>query len=339
MKSFKKFLEENLIIQSLLEISGRNDGLYAMYPDQQSGAVAGFYGSGGITTNRRPVIFPPQRDPRPGERSPFLIYDQNGNIVGLDLNGDGQSDTDEELQEWIESGGLENIPSDWIGDQDDPYQRFILFLKSFYNVGQWVLPFGKIGVAASLISRILFEIIKHGSIILDFLDIQDLLTYIIANPNLIPGLYELLQEFIQYIGESALEILLQALAYYTNSGNGSENLSIPKQFYRHIPGSNPGGMWQLYRFNPATGTWEPFGDPITLDEYSNMCEQEGSNCAPLENPGDPFLFKPPLPQTLQTYELEPLGQSEIPINNHWNQTSIDNSSGSNTDPNPEQWQM
>jgi hypothetical protein len=334
MKRFKQFLEENLISKkTLLEYRPPNPP--DSYVPEPGSSNSDNYWPGYVNPPTTWEDFlRPHRNPGVLERSPFFLYDNDGNIIGTDLNGDGQVDTQEEIQQWIESGGLERIPSDWYADQN----FFMRYLIAWWNVGQWILPFGTIGRATSLFLRILYEIVQHGSIILDFLDLDDIVTFILENQDIFPELYQALQELIQYIGQDAFNDLLQ---YFTPST--TENVpSIPKQFYRHIPGSNPGGMWQLYRFNPTTGTWEPYGPPITLDEYSNMCEQEGSNCAPLENPANPFPFKPPLTITPQNYEVEPFDPSEIPsyrplpTNQHWNQ-QLPGGNGIDPDPNPFPW--
>jgi hypothetical protein len=338
MKKFKQFLEENLIKQSLLEWRPPyppeqyfpNLGDNPLNPNLPLDELPGGYQLWQRRPNNRPSD--------PGSRSPFFIYDNNGNIIGTDLNGDGQPDTEEEIREWIESGGLDNIPSDWIGDQDSIGARFLLFLRAWWEIGQWVIPGARIGRSVYLFLRLIIGAIQGGMVITDFLDIQSLLRFLIENRDLFPQLYQTLQELIEYLGQEGFNNLLEAFALFWFTGNTGSNSSTPKQFYRR----DENGFYQLWKFNPLTGTWEPFGIPIGLEEYLQMCQGSGSNCPPLENPGNPFPFKPPQPPKSPTYNGEPFDPSEIPsyrplpTNNHWNQ-QIPGSNQIDPDPNPFPW--
>lgn len=331
MKKFKQFLEENLTRGVFRE----DVSIHPYYPNlnnnplnpnppvnQQPGGIGLWYGP-----NRpRPTI----------EESIFFIYDENGNIIGTDFNGDGQADTDEEIQEWIESGGLDNVPSDWIGDQDSFGARFILFLKAFWELGQWVIPAARIARTVTGLVRLLIGAAQYGILIYDILDFRDLIQFLIENSNLFPELYQLLQTLI---GESG-NIFNQLLQLLQNQWENLTNPSptIPKLFYRF--GEN--GTLQLWRFNPNSGTWEPFGEPISIEDYINMCQT--GNCPPLQGNSD-IPFYPPLPDSvIPNFVDEPPIDLEryrqYPTNNHWNQQAPGGGSGIfNDPPNPNIFQM
>jgi len=205
MKKFKQFLEENLIKQSLLEISGRNEGLFSMIPDTQSSALAGFYGAGAIS-GRRPVIFPPQNPQKPtnpNQRLPFLIYNDNGNVIGTDFNGDGQPDTEEELQQWRENG---LPPSEWLVDQPFLYQ----FWYWFWNIGQWVFPFGTMTKVVGFwtrLNRLIEALLMNASEINDYYDLARLIEAILRGDyNGVPShILEMIQNLTQELGQWLLE--------------------------------------------------------------------------------------------------------------------------------------
>lgn len=340
MKKFKKFLEENLLRQSLLEISGRNEGLFSMIPDTQSSAIGGFYGAGGLS-NRRPVIFPPQNPQKPtnpNQRLPFLIYDDNGNVIGTDFNGDGQPDTEEELQQWRDNG---LPPSEWLVDQPFMEQWFYWF----WNIGQWVFPFGNLSKVYGLwtrLTRMLEAIIANAGQVWDYYDLLQLLQQILSgNLNGVPAaLLELIQNMTQELGQWLLEngvtdpwgILERFFEWYQGIYTDNPG-SIPKQFYR----KDEFGRLQLWRFNPSTGTWEKFGEPITLQDYYARCQS--GNCPPIDAGQIPF--KEPLPRP--DMELDPLfvvEPSQNTTNDHWRQIfNTPNSNNGNQPPNPEIWQM
>lgn len=342
MKRFKQFLEENLIRQSLLEYRPPNP------PEQYFPNI-----DGNPLTPNPPIYelpggiglwYGPNR-PRPTiERSPFFIYDENGNIIGTDLNGDGEPDTDEQLQEWIEAGGLENIPSDWIGDQGSLGARFLLFLRAWWEIAQWVIPAGRIPRTITGITRLLTLALQNGILVFDILTFTQLVDFLVNNPDILPELYELLQLLVQESGplwETLLQLLQQQWENITNPST-----TIPKQFYR-IAGN---GMLQLWRFNPNTGTWEPFGEPISVEDYTNMCQS--GNCPPIQGIGNEIPFYPPLPRpirplTVDPNYLEPIDDTLPPVypgqnwtNQHWNQQPPGGGSGTRTPPpNPEIWQL
>jgi hypothetical protein len=333
MKRFKQFLEENLISKKEL-LEWRPPNPPDSYVPQPGNSDSDNY----VRLPIAPAAGP--RRPRPpgigNPNNPFFIYDENGNIIGTDFNGDGNPDTEEELRQWAENG---LPPSDWVGDIDElPLyeqirERFFLFLRSFYEVGTWILPFGTISRAASLFSRILFEIVKHGSIILDFLDIRDLVRFIVENQDIFPELYQALQELIEEVGFNLWDDLLLLLIQYFETSGEEYVPSIPKQFYR----IDEFGNVQLWRFNRSTGTWERYGEPITVQDYHAMCQT--GNCPPLENPSNPYPFKPPLPSNpevvtdpLFVVEPNPNPNPNLDIWQLWQPAN-----SNQTDPNPFPW--
>jgi hypothetical protein len=325
MKRFKQFLKENLVSRkTLLEYRPPNPP--DSYVPEPGSSNSDNYWPGYVNPPTTWEDFlRPHRNPGVLERSPFFVYDNDGNIIGTDLNGDGRVDTQEEIQQWIESGGLERIPSDWYADQN----FFMRYLIAWWNVGQWILPFGTIGRGAYLFSQILFQLVKHGSVVLDFLDMEDIIAFIYENQELFPELYQLLQELIDYIGEDAFDDMLRFFGNEYLELGREDVPSIPKQFYRR----DESGRLQLWRFNPTSGTWERYGEPISIQDYFSMCQS--GNCPPLENPVSPFPFKPPLPPTPQ--EVDPLFVVEPnpnPNNNIWQQIFNQNTGNVGTNPNP-----
>ena len=340
MKRFKQFLKENLVSRKTLleyrppnppELYFPNIGDNPFNPNPPFWELPGY-------SNQNWQRRPGNPTSGPGSRSPFFIYDNDGNIIGTDLNGDGQPDTEEEIQEWIESGGLDNIPSDWIGDQDSIGARFLLFLRAWWEAGLWIIPGARLGRSVSLFVALLTRAIQGGMVITDFLDIQSLMQFLLQNGELFPELYEALQQLIEYMGEEGFANLLAMITIFYTTGQWPGSNSIPKQFYRR----DENGFYQLWKFNPSTGKWEPFGIPISLEDYLQMCQGSESNCPPLENPQNPFSVNPPKPPSPPQYVDEPFDPSEIPsyrplpTNNHWNQ-QFPGSNQTDPDPNPFPW--
>jgi hypothetical protein len=364
MKRFKQFLEEHLLKQSLLEYGPPNPP--SQYIPQPGGSdsdnywVPGNYSFPGAGNPNelliRDMFGIPGRNPGASERLPFFLYNDNGDIIGSDFNGDGEADTPEQLEQWAQNG---LPPSEWLVDQPW-YERFFYF---FWNIGQWVVPFGGwtkvIGFwtkIASVIDRIAFTVFG----IADIYDILRLLSNIFSGDfNDLPAnllqfqaqLQQIRNEFLSWLIENGFSSFIDLLSQWGESWASlfDDNAAgrIPKMFYKLIDGNyanfDPNIIKiQLYRFNPNTGTWEPYGEPITLQEYMDRCAGGESNCPPIDTGQIPFT--PPIPDpVIPNFVDEPLDLDkyrQYPTNNHWNQQAPGGGSGIlNDPPNPNIFQL